>query len=77
MTTTMASAEEDGPEYSTTTMEASAKDEEYMTRPRDWRQQRRWRGLNNGPKESTTTTEASAEEYEHKDFNNNNRGVVG
>ena len=51
--------------------------EEDMTRPRDWRQQRRWRGLNNGPKESTTTTEASAEEYEHKDFNNNNRGVVG
>ena len=56
-------------------MEALAEGEEYMTRPRDWRQQRRRQGLGDGTKEYMTTTEASAEEYEHKEFNNDNGGV--
>ena len=73
----MALSEEDGPEDSVTTTEALAEDEEYMTRPRDRRQQRRRQGIDNGPEESTTMTEASAEEYEHEDFNKNNGGVGG
>ena len=58
------------------TTEASEEDEEYATRPRDWRQQQRRRGIGDGPKESKTTTEASEEEDEHKDYKNDN-GCVG
>ena len=55
---------------------ASAEDEGYVMRPRDWRQQRRRRGLYDGPKEIITTAEALKEEDEHEDYNNNN-GCVG
>ena len=58
-------------------IEASSEDEEYTTRPKDWRQQRRQRWLDDGPKEYTTTTEASAEEDKHKDYKNDNGGVGG
>ena len=56
--------------------EASEEDKVYVTRPRDQRQQRRQRGLDDGLKESTTMTEASKEENEHKDYNNEN-GCIG
>ena len=77
MTTTVALSEKDGPEDSATMTEALAGYEEYKSRPRDWRQQHRWRGIDDGSEESTTITEASAEEDEHKDYKNNNRGVGG
>ena len=57
-------------------MEVSAEDEEYATRPMDWIQWRRRRGLDDKPEESATTTEASEEEDEHGDYNNGN-GCVG
>ena len=41
--------------------EASEEDEGYVTRLRDWRQQRRRRGIDDGPKEYTTMIEASKE----------------
>ena len=47
--TTVASAEEDGPEDSATTMESLEKDEEYTTIQRDGIQQRRLWGINNDP----------------------------
>ena len=75
MTTTAASAEKYRPEDLATKKEASAGDEEYMTRPRDLRQERRRQGINDRPEGSTMKTEASAEEDEHEDFNNNNGGV--
>ena len=75
-TMTKSLAEEDRPEESATIADASAKDKELTTRPRDIRQQRRRRGINDGPKGSTPTTEALAKEDEHKDFNNNN-GDIG
>ena len=56
--------------------EASVEDEGYVTGPRDRRQLRRRRGLDDGPKESTTKLEASKEEDEHKDYNNE-KGCVG
>ena len=55
--------------------EVSEEDEEYATRLRDWRQQRRRQELDNRPDKSTTTTYASAEEYENRDYNNYNGGV--
>ena len=58
------------------TTEGSTEDEEYVTRPRDWRQRRRRRGIDDGSKESTTMIEALEEEYDHRDYNNDN-GCVG
>ena len=52
--------------------EASSEDEGYVTRPRDWRQIRRQKGIDNGPNESTTTTEVPKKEYKHKDYKNDN-----
>ena len=46
-----------------------------MTRPRDQRKQLRRRGLDDRPEKSAATMEVFAEEDEHKDYNNNNRGV--
>ena len=73
----MASEEEDGPEDSVATTEASEEDEEYTTRPRDMRQRRRGRGIDDGPEEYMTTTDASSEEYDHEDYSINNRGAGG
>ena len=56
-------------------IKASSEDDEYMNRPKDWRQQQRRQGLDYGPEESTTTIEASAEEDEQEDYNNDNKGV--
>ena len=58
------------------TTEGSTENEEYVTRPRDRRQQRRRKGIDDGSKESTTTIEATEEEYELKDYINDN-GCVG
>ena len=60
---------------SATTIETLAEDEEYATRPRDQRQQRRRVRLDEGPEESMTTTKTSGEEDNHKDYSNDNRGV--
>ena len=72
---TATSEKKDGAEDSSTTTEASAEDKEYTTCPRDWRQLRRRRGIDDRPEVSTTTAKASAEEDEPKDFNNDNIGV--
>ena len=77
MTMMESTTEYDGPTDLMRTTEALEEDVEYTTRPRDWRQRQRWRGLDGGIKEYTTMTEASAEEDEHEDYNNNNVGVGG
>ena len=57
------------------TVGVSEEDEEYTTRPMDWRQLKRRRGVDDTNEESTMTIEVSTEEDDHKDYYNNNRGV--
>ena len=67
MTMIAALSDKDGPAESAMTTEASAEYEEYATRPRNWRQRRRRRGIDDRPKEYTMATEALEEEDEHED----------